>query len=330
MEAVIAKAYEAKSGGKQKQKFGDNLKKLDMSEQYLLDCAYKQWPKETSPRGVIPETDGEACKGAWLNTYPEWLAYDGGLAPHENDYAYLDNQPVLHCRQGSPGSKAAKWNPGFKIVNAVNDYSCHDDNEGNLDDAKMQRLIMETGGVVTGVAADDIKIEDYKNGVIRVCTKDEVNHAVVAVGWGQTEDKDGNSLPYWIVRNSWGSGWGEDGYFRVKRGGVCEVGKACITAQAQATGSEDPAPDVKDQEETENKFVCNMTALYNRKSRRFQKRINRKIKKEKEFIFQYRRPKPVHRAKVKCKWDENQQLLCRAYPPGPTNVCKYICRNDTC
>ena len=51
MEAVIAKAYEAKSGGKQKQKFGDNLKKLDMSEQYLLDCAYLKWPIETIPGG---------------------------------------------------------------------------------------------------------------------------------------------------------------------------------------------------------------------------------------------------------------------------------------
>ena len=51
MEAVIAKAYEAKSGGKQKQQFGDKLQKLDMSEQYLLDCAYLQWPLETDSRG---------------------------------------------------------------------------------------------------------------------------------------------------------------------------------------------------------------------------------------------------------------------------------------
>ena len=51
MEAVIAKAYEAKSGGKQKQQFGDKLQKLDMSEQYLLDCAYLQWPLVTDSRG---------------------------------------------------------------------------------------------------------------------------------------------------------------------------------------------------------------------------------------------------------------------------------------
>ena len=54
MEAVIAKAYEAKGKEeeqKQRKKFGDNLQKLDMSEQYLVDCAYMQWPKKRDSRG---------------------------------------------------------------------------------------------------------------------------------------------------------------------------------------------------------------------------------------------------------------------------------------
>ncbi len=42
-----------------------------------------------------------------------------------------------------------------------------------------------------------------------------VNHAVVAVGYGY-DDKQG--LPYWTVRNSWGTSFGMDGYFKIKRG----------------------------------------------------------------------------------------------------------------
>jgi len=38
-------------------------------------------------------------------------------------------------------------------------------------------------------------------------------HAVKVVGWGEE-----NNTPYWIVANSWSESWGEDGYFRIKRG----------------------------------------------------------------------------------------------------------------
>jgi len=66
------------------------------------------------------------------------------------------------------------------------------------------------------VAVDASRWSAYGGGVFDGCSYDkniEINHAVQLVGYG-TDSKDGD---YWIVRNSWGSRWGEDGYIRLKR-----------------------------------------------------------------------------------------------------------------
>jgi hypothetical protein len=39
-------------------------------------------------------------------------------------------------------------------------------------------------------------------------------HAVVIVGWGVDTYTDGSPLPYWIIRNSWSTTWGDQGYFK--------------------------------------------------------------------------------------------------------------------
>ena len=97
------------------------------------------------------------------------MAFDGGLAPHENTYGYIEALKPDACKDAK---QKPKWNPGFKIVNAVRDFSClYDDIEYNETDLKMQRLILETGGVVTGVAAADPKIEYYKGGIAQNCEK---------------------------------------------------------------------------------------------------------------------------------------------------------------
>jgi len=40
-----------------------------------------------------------------------------------------------------------------------------------------------------------------------------VNHAVLAVGYGVEND-----IPYWLIKNSWSSTWGDQGYFKMVRG----------------------------------------------------------------------------------------------------------------
>ena len=48
----------------------------------------------------------------------------------------------------------------------------------------------------------------------------DVNHAVLAVGYGVEND-----VPYWLIKNSWGAEWGDNGYFKM------EMKKTCVVSQ---------------------------------------------------------------------------------------------------
>jgi aminopeptidase C len=68
----------------------------------------------------------------------------------------------------------------------------------------------------------------YDSGIINTkkCGTD-LDHAVTAVGYG-VDSSSGTDKPYFLIRNSWGADWGEDGYFRLGTqqdgmDGVCGV-----------------------------------------------------------------------------------------------------------
>jgi len=94
------------------------------------------------------------------------------------------------------------------------------DSISNDQDAIMNHLAT-VGPLAVSVAAS--QWGSYSSGVFTGCSFDAniaINHAVVLVGYG-TDAVDGD---YWIVRNSWGSSWGEDGYIRLQRQSKAQCG----------------------------------------------------------------------------------------------------------
>ena len=68
------------------------------------------------------------------------------------------------------------------------------------------------------------KLQFYDSGVFNPdrCNPETLNHAVLNVGFG-TDATDGD---YFIIKNSWGEKWGEQGYFRIARtegAGTCGI-----------------------------------------------------------------------------------------------------------
>jgi len=77
----------------------------------------------------------------------------------------------------------------------------------------MMQEIYQRGPIACGVAVPD-SLEEYTGGIYEDTTGDqEIVHDISVVGYGEEKGKK-----YWLVRNSWGTHWGEQGFFRVIRG----------------------------------------------------------------------------------------------------------------
>lgn len=78
----------------------------------------------------------------------------------------------------------------------------------------MMTEIFKRGPITCGIACPDDFVYSYRGGIYKDVLKDkDVDHDVEVVGWGE---EDG--VQYWHVRNSWGTYWGELGFFRIERG----------------------------------------------------------------------------------------------------------------
>jgi len=107
--------------------------------------------------------------------------------------------------------KAANGKCAFdsrKVVTKIRTYTSIKNNERNLHEA------VGTVGPVS-VTIDASHFGSYKSGVFfdSKCSTTNLNHAVLVVGYGSERGRD-----YWLIKNSWGSGWGERGYLKLLRG----------------------------------------------------------------------------------------------------------------
>ena len=72
------------------------------------------------------------------------------------------------------------------------------------------------GPVSVTVDADSTQFRNYSSGVITSSDcGTKLDHAITGVGYGT--DEDGND--YYLVRNSWGAAWGDNGYLKIGRNG---------------------------------------------------------------------------------------------------------------
>merc|ERR1719436_1604842 len=93
------------------------------------------------------------------------------------------------------------------------------------------------GPVSIAIEADKDVFQHYRGGVLSSACGTNLDHGVLVVGYGTDAGKD-----YWIVKNSWGLTWGEEGYGRLLRGkgGAGECG--LLSQPSYPVVTDKPAP----------------------------------------------------------------------------------------
>jgi len=79
-------------------------------------------------------------------------------------------------------------------------------------DEKALMSAIQQQPVSVAIEADQSLFQLYKGGVLTGACGTRIDHGVLLVGYGTDKGKD-----YWLIKNSWGSGWGESGYVRIER-----------------------------------------------------------------------------------------------------------------
>ncbi|XP_038880922.1 cysteine proteinase COT44-like [Benincasa hispida] len=178
---------------------------ISLSEQELVSCDKKY---------------NSGCNGGLMDYAFQFIIDNGGLDTEE-DYPYegFDGQ----C---DPTRKNAK-------VVSIDGY---EDVPANDEEALKKAVAHQP--VSVAIEASGLALQLYQSGVFTGKCGSALDHGVVAVGYG-TE----NGVDYWLVRNSWGTGWGEDGYFKLERNVKHTTnGKCGIAMQASYPVKNDKKP----------------------------------------------------------------------------------------
>ena len=174
------------------------------SEQMLVDC----------------DTSDSGCNGGLMQYSFTWLKNNGGIM-EDKDYPYTAVDGT--CKKDSSKYVDMKITGYKKLGSSWSTWSA-------VDEEEVKEFLYETGPLAIALNAD--YLSSYTGGIVDYsssqCPSSGINHAVTLVGYGTDES---SGMDYWIIKNSWGSDWGEYGYFRIRRGnGTCGVNCYITTA----------------------------------------------------------------------------------------------------
>ena len=157
------------------------------SEQQLVDCDNrKNGGKDMG------------CNGGLMDNAFSWIEKNGGLC-YEEDYEYVSGE----TRATEVCDKSCE-------VDEKSEIKSYTDVKKGSDEAMMSALMKQP--VSIAIQADQKDFQLYKSGVFTGSCGTKLDHGVLVVGYGNAGED------YYLVKNSWGTSWGDNGYIKLGRG----------------------------------------------------------------------------------------------------------------
>ncbi|XP_028646958.1 cathepsin K [Erpetoichthys calabaricus] len=150
-----------------------------------------------SPQNLVDcDTDNDGCGGGYMTNAFKYVRDNRGI-DSETAYPYIGEDEKCHFNK----TGIAATCKGYKEIAVGNERA-------------LQAAVAKVGPVSVGIDASLYSFQFYTRGIYNdpACNKDDINHAVLAVGYGVYKGKK-----YWIIKNSWSESWGNKGYILMAR-----------------------------------------------------------------------------------------------------------------